>query len=70
MTNTNTNNIDKVLDRAAILLGSWHTTESDMTYCELRGMESALAIMLDIDQSEAGKMIRDHKNKLDEKFDF
>ena len=69
MANTNAN-IEKVLDRAVTVYNVWQVTESDTTYSEYYGIEEALALMLGIEQTEAAKMIREHRNKKEEMTDF
>lgn len=69
MANANAN-IEKVLDRAVTVYNVWQVTESDTTYSEYYGIEETLALMLGIEQTEAEKMIREHRNKKEEMTDF
>ena len=62
----NNENINKVLDRAVTVYNVWQATESDLAYCEYRGIEETLALVLGIEMTEAEKMIRDHKMELEE----
>lgn len=55
--------MDKILDRAATLYRVNQIVESDMTYCELRGMCEVLAIMLDVSMEYAMDIARDYANK-------
>ena len=67
---SDTNTINKVLDRAATLYSVWQITENDTDFFELYGMAEAISIMLNIEHTEAMDRIRDHKDKRDEGFDF
>ena len=60
-------NINKVFDRAVTVYNVWQATENDLAYCEYRGIEETLALVLGIELTEAEKMIRAHKMELEEK---